>query len=117
MPKNEKEKKNTTYIQYLNIYELLNKRLLIHSYSTQLIYGDCGTHPPEEYCRNKIFIFDLNNKEIIHCFESFNNETNIVILEKYICINYNNIIKIYDITDYILLKIIKDKFPKNYIIK
>ena len=117
IPKTEKEKKNDTYIQYLNIYELVNKRILIHSFSTQLIYGRCGTHPPGELCINIISIFDLNKKEIIHCFESFYNEANIIILEKYICICYNNIIKIYDITDYKLLKEIEDKFRKNYIIK
>ena len=117
MQKTEEEKENDTYIQYLNLYELINKRILIHSYSTQLIYGTCGTHPSEEICCNKIFIFDLNSKEIIHCFESFYDEANIIILEKYICISYNNIIHIYDISDYKLLKIIKDKFRKNYIIK
>jgi len=117
VPETEKEKKNDTYIQYLNIYELVNKRILIHSFSTQLIYGSCGTHPPGELCTNKISIFDLNKKEIIHYFESFYNEANIIILEKYICICYNNIIKIYDITDYKLLKEIEDKFHKNYIIK
>ena len=117
MPKTEKEKKNKTYIQYLNIYELENKRILIHSFSTQLMYGRCGTHPPGELCRNKISVFDLNNKEIIHCFKSIYNEANIIILEKYICICYNSIIKIYDITDYKLLKEIEDKFHKNYIIK
>jgi len=117
MPQTDREKENSTFIQYLNLYELINKRLLIHSYSTQLIYGRCGTHPPGELCRNKIFIFDLNNKEIIHCFEPFGNEANIIILEKYICISYSHIIEIYDITDYKLLKTIKDKFNKNYIIK
>ena len=116
-PITEKEKKNNTFIQYLNIYELVNKRILIHSYSTQLIYRRCGTHPPGELCVNNIYIFDLNNKEIIHCFESFVDEANIIILEKYICISYSYIIDIYDISNYKLLKTIKDKFNKNYIIK
>ena len=117
MPQDENEKKNNTYIQYLNIYELSNKRLLIHSYSTQLIYGTCGTHPPGEFCRNKIFIFDLNIKEITHYFQTIYDEVNIIILEKYICISYSNIVDIYDITNNKLLKTIKDKFSKNYIIK
>lgn len=117
MPQTEKEKENRSFIQYLNLYELINKRLLIHSYSTQLIYGRCGTHPPGELCRNKIFIFDLNSKEIIHCFEPFKYEANIIILEKYICISHSTIIEIYDINDYKLLKIIEDKFNKSYIIK
>ena len=89
----------------------------MHSYSTQLIYGGGGTHPPGEFCQNKVFIFDLNNNEIIHCFKPFNGETNIIILDKYICVNYYNIIEIYDITNYKLLKIIKDNFSKDYIIK
>ena len=117
MPITEEEKKNDIFLQYLNIYELVNNRILIHSYSTQLIYGTCGTHPPCELCSNKIFIFDFNNKEIIHCFESFYDEASIIIVEKYICISYSNKIEIYDIVDYKLLKIIKDKFHKNYIIK
>ena len=117
MPKNEKEKNNNTYIQYLNMYDLLNNRLLIHSYSTQLIYGRCGTHPPGELCLNKIFILDLNKNEIINYFEPFDEEANIIILDKYICISNYNIIKIYDIFNYKLLQTIKDKFFKDYIIK
>ena len=116
-PKTEKEKKSSTYIQYIDLHELYNNKLLIHSYSTQLIYGTCGTHPPDEFCRNKIFIFDLNNNEIIHSFEPFNGETNIIILDKYICVNYYNIIEIYDPTNFKLLKIIKDHFSKDYMIK
>ena len=95
---------------------------MIHFYSSEFLYSDCGTNPPNEYYINKIYIINLDNFEIIHRFESFAGEANIVILKKYICIiNYENfyynIINIYDKNNYKLLNKIQDGIDKSYIIK
>ena len=114
----------SSFKQYMNTYELPNDRLLIHSYSTEFSHnGGCGTHPPSEISVNKIYILNLKNFEIVHQFKEIHSEINLVILNKYICICYfygqhmHNIIDIYNLNDYKLIKIIEDKFPKKYIIK
>ena len=110
--------------QYINIYELQNNRLLIHSHSTEYSHnGGCGTHPPDQVCVNKIYILNLINFEIIHQFDELKSEINIVILDKYICIIYfykyhfKNLIDIYSIEDYKSIKKIEDRFEKKYITK
>ena len=103
--------------QYVNIYELPNNKLLLHSHSSELIFGRCGTHPPAEVYDNKFFIYDLNNQAIIHTFKPLEGETNIIILNKYICICYYGIINIYDINDYSLKKEVIDKFNARYFTK
>lgn len=109
--------------QYMNVYELPNNRLLINSHSTEMSHnGGCGTHPPYEVSINKMYIIDLENFQILHEFQKLTSEINIIILDKYICIIYyyryhmKNIIDIYSIDDYKLIKKIEDRFEKNYII-
>ena len=110
--------------QYINLYELPNNRLLIHSHSTEYSHnGGCGTNPPYQISINKIYILNLSNFEIIHQFDELKSEINIVILDKYICIIYfykyhlNNLIDIYSIENYKSIKKIEDRFNKQYIIK
>ena len=106
--------------QYLDLYEIPNNKLLIHSHTNGLVPIICGNSIPEEGILNKICIFDLNKFENIFNFTNFENskiEINIVILDKYICISHDNIIDIYDINDYKLLKQINDNINKRYIIK
>jgi len=110
--------------QYINLYEMDNNRLLVHSHSTEFSHnGGCGTHPPSQVCVNKIYILNLTNFEIVHQFDELKSEINIVILDKYICIIYfykyhlNNLIDIYNIEDYKSIKKIEDRFNKQYIIK
>ena len=103
--------------QYVNIYELPNNKLLLHSHSSELIFRSCGTHPPGEAYGNKFFIYDLNNQSIIHTFKPLEGETNIIIINKYICICYYGIINIYDINDYSLKKEVIDKFNARYFTK
>ena len=110
--------------QYINLYELPNNRLLIHSHSTEYSHnGGCGTNPPYQISVNKIYILNLSNFEIIHQFDELKSEINIVILDKYICIIYfykyhlNNLIDIYSIENYKSIKKIEDRFNKQYIIK
>ena len=110
--------------QYIDMYELPNNRLIIHSHSSEFSHnGGCGTHPPSEISVNKIFILKLENFEIIDKFNEIHSEINIIILEKYFCVCYSlrnyyrKIIDIYDINDYKLIKRIDDQFDKNYIIK
>ena len=109
--------------QYINLYELPNNRLLIHSHSSEYSHnGGCGTHPPTQECVNKIYILELLNFEIIQQFDELESEINIVILDKYICIFHSfrfncNLIDIYNLEDYKPIKTIKDKFQRHYIIK
>ena len=110
--------------QYINLYELPNNKLLINSHSTEFSHnGGCGTNPPYQISINKIYILNLFNFEIIHQFDELKSEINIVILDKYICIIYfykyhlHNLIDIYNIEDYKLIKKIEDRFDKQYIIK
>ena len=109
--------------QYINLYELPNNRLLIHSHSTEYSHnGGCGTHPPTQESVNKIYILDLLNFEVIQQFDELESEINIVILAKYICIIHSfrfnrNLIDIYNLEDYKPIKTIKEKFQRQYIIK
>ena len=112
-----KESKYSDLNQYFNIYELSNNKILIHSYSSEILISICGAHAPVEICKNIIYILDLNNFKIIHNFKSKEKETYIVVLNKFICFCYNNSIYIYDISDYTLLRKIKDGIRKRYIIK
>jgi len=109
--------------QYINLYELPNNRLLIHSYSTEFLLSDCGTHPPEQMCFNRIYILNLTNFDIIHQFEEIEKEINIIILDKYICIlhffrNYKSLIDIYSLEDYKKIKRIEEeRLRRQYMIK
>ena len=120
----EKYRFYSDFKQYINLYELPNNRLLIHSHSTEFSHnGGCGTNPPYQVSINKIYVLNLINLEIIHQFDKLKSELNILILDKYICIIYfykyhlHNLIDIFSIEDYKLIKRIEDKFDKNYIIK
>ena len=123
VPQNSFSKENLSYEflkQYLDLYELANNKLLIHSHSNSLAPMICGNSIPEEYLFNKIYILDLADSSYIYNFDIFQNlrtEVNIVILDKYICISHDNIIDIYDINNFKLLKQIDDKINKKYIIK
>ncbi len=123
VPQNSFSKENLSHEflkQYLDLYELANNKLLIHSHSNSLAPMICGNSIPEEYLFNKIYILDLADSSYIYNFDNFENlktEINIVILDKYICISHDNIIDIYDINNFKLLKQIDDKINKKYIIK
>ena len=108
--------------QYLDLYELPNNKILIHSHSNGLAFAQsfCGNSCPKEDLFNKIYILDLTDSSFIYNFDYFENlktEINIVILDKYICISHDNIIDIYDINSFKLVKQIDDKINKKYIIK
>ena len=106
--------------QYLDLYELPNNKILIHSHSNGLAPMFCGNSCPKEDLFNKIYILDLTDSSYIYNFDNFENlktEINIVILDKYICISHDNIIDIYDINNFKLIKQIDDKINKKYIIK
>ena len=92
--------------QYLDLYEISNNKILIHSHSNGLAPMFCGNSIPYENLFNKIYILYLNDFSNIYNFENFENlktEINIVILDKYICISNDNIIDIYDIYNYKLI--------------
>lgn len=123
-PYGEKKRFYSGFKQYINLYNLPYNRLLVHSHSTEFSHnGGCGTHPPYQVSENRIYILDLLNFEIIHQFYELKSEINIVILDKYICIIYfykyhlHNLIDIFSIDDYNLIKKIEDRFQKKYIIK
>jgi hypothetical protein len=106
--------------QYLDLYELPNNKILIHSHSNGLAPMICGNSIPVEVLFNKIYILDLTDSSYIYNFDNFENlktEMNIVVLDKYICISHDNIIDIYDVNNFKLMKQIDDKINKKYIIK
>ena len=116
------------FLQYFNMYELQNNKLLIHSHSSGNHISKCGRIDGNKTFNNKIFVFDLDNFEIIHFFEKFNKDNDnygqyngkifVIILKKYICLATNNSIYIYNIIDYKLLKKIKNENDYiGYIIK
>ena len=106
--------------QYLDLYELPNNKILIHSHSNGIAPMICGNSIPVEDLFNKIYIVDLTDSSYIYNFDNFENlktEIYIVILDKYICVSHDNIIDIYDINNFKLLNQIDDKINKKYIIK
>ena len=90
---------------YSNLYLLEGNKLLVHSFRA---HNDnrskCGNCRRTPYYSNIIFAFNLDTFEIIHKFNHFNNEINIVDLKKYICISYYSEIYIYDINDFKKIK-------------
>ena len=87
----------------IKVYELENNKLLIHCYAYYKIRR-CLLDTPYEINFNKLFIVNLDNFEIVHNFEQNKIQTNIVILQKYICIKYDDGLHIYSINNYELLK-------------
>ena len=73
----------------LNIYDLGNNNILIHSQIISLLSN----------YKNKTIIFNLDNFQIIN-YKIFQKKTFVVVLEKYFCICELKIINIYDINDY-----------------
>ena len=116
-PRNKKADYYRCFKQYVNIYELPNNKLLLHFHSSEVFFGRCSRHPPIDRYDNKLFIYDLNNNKIIHAFKPLEGETIIIILNKFICICYYDIINIYDINDYSLKKKISSKINERYFSK
>ena len=104
----------------LNIYDLKNNKILLHShsyyYSRRCL--NCSAIIKKE---SKIFIVDLNNFEVVYT-ENFPNIANIVVLKDCICVYHSNIIFIYSINDYKMLQKIEselkliNKYNDNIII-
>ena len=90
----------------LNIYDLKNDKLLLHSYSIY-IRGSCILGGPKIIRKKSgIYVLDLTDFELIY-LEEFPEIAKIVILNNYICINYSDSIFIYDINNYKILQIIE----------
>ena len=105
----------------LNIYDLKNDKLLLHSYSIY-IRGSCILGGPKIIRKKSgIYVLDLTDFELIY-LEEFPEIAKIVILNNYICINYSDSIFIYDINNYKILQIIEsgaqsiNKYNDNIII-
>ena len=86
---------------YSYLYLLEGNKLLIHRFRA---HNDnrskCGNCRRPTHYSNIIFVLNLDNFEILHEFQHFNGEINIVVLKNYICISYYNAIYIYDINDF-----------------
>ena len=94
---------------YGNLYPLNENKLLVHFFRAEDDnYSKCGVHPHFPYYQNKIYIVDIKSQKVLHEFEHYNGEINIVILKNYICISYDSIF-IFDINDYKLIKEINAK--------
>ena len=108
------------YNGYLDIYELKDNKLLIHSHS-YCSSKKCRNRSTLIQSESKIFIINLSNFEVIY-FEKFHNIANIIVLKDYIAINHSNSIFIYDINNYKILQKISseityiDKYNDNTLI-
>ena len=106
-----KGKKCLYFKKGLNIYELGNNNILIHS---QMIY------PIDNY-RNKMIIFNLDNCQIVK-YKIFQKPAFAIILKKYFCICHPKMINICDIINYEMIKTINinnsfyTKYSENMII-
>ena len=96
---------------YGNLYSLNENKFLVHFFRADNDnYSKCGVHRRLPYYQNKIYIVDIKSQKVLHEFEHYNGEINIVILRNYICISYDSIF-IFDINDYKLIKEINTKRP------
>ena len=90
---------------YFDSDELPNNRLLLKSFSTELVSTRhimcCGR--PKEVSNSKIIFIDLNNFKEIKSTEIFNEDCNYILYDKYIIIQTNDIILIIE-KDSLLLK-------------
>ena len=91
----------------LNIFDLKNNKILLHSHSYRCIRR-CLFGSATIKKESKIFIVDLNNFEVVYT-ENFPNIANIVVLKDYICVYHSKTIFIYSINDYKILQ----KFESN----
>ena len=57
--------------QYLDLYEISDTKILIHSHSNGLAPMFCGNDIPRENLFNKIYILDMNDYSNIYNFENF----------------------------------------------
>ena len=106
----------------LNLFELENNNLLLYLHKFYS-FRRCLRCSPIIFYDNIIFILNLNNFKVVHKFENIKNKSNVVILKKYICMNKEDGIYIYDIINYKLIKKIKTddlhyimKYDENIII-
>ena len=98
--------------QYYLSLEIPNNRLLLNSFSTELVHlGHCGTHPPDEISRSKIIFIDLNNFKIYKSTKIFKKDAKSIVLEKIIIIQAQEDIYIHDI---ISLDVIRQIPLENY---
>ena len=59
--------------QYIDLYELPNNKIIIHSHSNGLAPMFCGNECPKENLFNKIYILDLTDSSYIYNFDNFEN--------------------------------------------
>ena len=86
----------------LNIYDLKNNKILLHSHSYYYSHK-CLNCLPKIKKESKIFIVDLNDFEVVYT-EKFPNIANIVVLKDCICVHHFNTIFIYNNNDYKILQ-------------
>jgi len=83
--------------QYFSSSILPDERFLIRSFSTELRYSGCGTHPPDEFTHSKIIFLNTKNFEEIKTTEEFESDCRALVFENLIVIQSDNDIYLYDI--------------------
>jgi len=83
--------------QYFSSTILPDERFLIRSFSTELRYSGCGTHPPDEFTHSKIIFLNTKNFEEIKTTEEFESDCRALVFENLIVIQSDNDIYLYDI--------------------
>ena len=91
--------------EFVNGYLLKDNKIILHFNSEEVEkHGGCITVRYKRVFGNKIYIFNMDNSELIHKFDEFNGKINIAISNAYISLGFKNKILIYDINDYKLIK-------------
>ena len=110
--------------QYFSSNILSDERILIRSFSTELEYSGCGTHPPEEFTHSKIIFLNTKNFEEIKTTDEFESDCRALVFENLIIIQVYHDIYLYDIKTLENIKKIKiderycyfEKYSENEII-
>jgi len=83
--------------QYFSSNILSDERILIRSFSTELEYSGCGTHPPDEFTHSKIIFLNTKNFEEIKTTDEFESDCRALVFENLIIIQVYHDIYLYDI--------------------
>ena len=100
--------------QYYSCDEISKKRLILNSFSSELKYRNspCLDKPPREICSSKIIFIDLVNFKEIKLTETFEVNSNYIILKNYIIIQFYKNVFLYDINTLDIIQNIE--FPESY---
>ena len=105
IPKSLTDEYYENFHQYYSSYLLPNNKLLLNSFSTELYtFIRCNRSSPSTITNSKLIFIDLKNFKEILATEAFDNDIELIILDKYIIIHFWDNFNIYDINSLKLIK-------------